>query len=186
MRAFWLSLLALMVATPCLAGVPSYTVDPAKSRLVFFINQNGTEVKGSFKTFTADIVFDPNQLSLSSIKFEVDTQSITSTNSDVEASAKLPDWFSTEVFPKATFTSKTIVRKDNDNYIAQGELTIRDKTVPIALNFFINHIDDKGAVAKGNIMLKRNDFGIGQGEWAKENIIKNDVRVEFVIAGIKK
>jgi polyisoprenoid-binding protein YceI len=74
----------------------------------------------------------------------------------------------------------------SDNYYANGDLIIRGKKVPVILNFFMEHFDEKNAVASGSISIARNDFGVGQGEWSRDDVVKNEVRVQFRIAAEKQ
>lgn len=173
---------SFLIAQPVLADVPSYSLVKDKSTLKFYAIQNGAPVEGSFTDYTADIHFDPDKLTESSVTVEVNTGSVTVANTDVAQSIKTPDWLSTETFPKAVFKCTKLSRMpQTNNYYADGELTLRGKTMPVVLNFQMEHIDDKGAIAKGSVTLRRNDFGVGQGEWAKDDTIKNEVRIEFRI-----
>ncbi len=70
-------------------------------------------------------------------------------------------------------------------YEADGTLTIRDKTVPTKLEFSFDEYSDKEAVAKGKTILRRNDFGIGQGEWKKTDEVKDEVELTFTLKAIK-
>lgn len=177
----------LLFSNTVFADVPSYELTKEKSTLKFFVIQNNAPVEGAFKNFTTDIHFDPQQLDKSSIAVEVDTGSVTAADDEVTQNMKASDWLSTDAFPKAVFKSTKITRlPQSDNYYADGELTLRDKTVPIVLNFQLNNIDEKVTVANGSATLSRNSFGVGQGEWAKDDVIKNQVRVEFRIVAEKK
>lgn len=169
------------------AAVPNYALVKEKSFLKFYAIQNGAPVEGRFDNFTADIAFDPKDLAHSSIAVDVDTGSVAAANSDVQTNLKLPEWLSTQHFPHAQFVSKKIEQMpQSENYFAEGALTLKGKTVPATLNFQFEHLDDKTAVAKGFVTLLRKDFDVGQGEWAKDDIIKNEVRVEFRVAAEKK
>jgi len=188
MQKILIALLAsLFFTTPAFADVPAYTLDKEKSTLKFFAIQNGAPVEGQFSDFSADIRFDPNQLDKSSIKVDVNIGSVTAANDDVTSNIKLPEWLSAQAFPKATFACKKLTRMPaSDNYYADGTLTLRGKTAPVVLNFQMEHMDDKEAIAKGYVTLRRSDFGVGQGQWAKDDVIKNEVRVEFRVVADKK
>jgi polyisoprenoid-binding protein YceI len=176
----------VLAASPALAAnVPSYAINKDKSVLKFYAIQNGAAVAGNFSDYTAEIKFEPEQLDKSSIKVEVATGSVSVSNADVQKNIVLPDWLSTEAFPKATFVSKKISRTPGtSNYFAEGELTLRGKTAPVTLNFSLTQTGDV-AIAKGIATLNRNDYGVGQGQWAKDDVINNAVRVEFRIFAVK-
>lgn len=181
------------MAIVCMAGsvqaaeVPSYKVIPEKSFLKFYAIQNGAPLEGKFEKFSADIHFDPKQLDKSNIKVEVATGSVVVANDDIEKNLKLPEWLSVDAFPKAVFTCKKISRMPlTDNYYADGELTLHGKILPAVINFQMEHFDDSRAIATGYVTVHRRDFGIGQGEWSRDDVLKDEVRVEFRIVADKQ
>ncbi len=177
--------MVILLAAPAWAEAPAYTVVKEKSHLKFFAIQNSAPVGGGFSDFTADIRFDPDHTDQSHINVEVNMGSITVANDDVAKNITLPEWLSTKEFPKAIFKSKKITRTPMSNdYFAEGELTLRGKTAPVILNFTLKHTGN-AAIAEGFATLKRKDYGVGQGQWAKDDIIKNEVRVEFRIFATK-
>lgn len=183
----WLAASILWVTYPAFANVPRYALIPQKSFIKFFAIQNNVPLEGKFSDFDVDIRFDPEQLDQSSITVEVRTGSIAMFNQEVLQNVRTSDWLSVDAFPKATFKSHKITRMTNtDNYYADGTLTLRDKTVPVVLNFKMDHIDNRTAIASGYATLHRRKFGVGQGEWANDEVIKDEVRVEFRVAAEKK
>jgi len=177
----------LFIAAATLADVPAYEMVKSKSFLKFFAIQNGAPVEGKFEDFTTDIRFDPDHLDQSSITVNVAIGSVVVADPDVLKNIKMPDWLSADAFPKAIFICKKLTRMpSSDNYYADGQLTLRGKTAPVVLNFQMVHFDDKNAVATGSVTLHRKDYDIGQGEWSRDDVIKDEVRVEFRIAAEKK
>ena len=170
------------------AAIPApYSVIKEKSFIKFIAIQNGAPVEGKFDNFTADIHFDHEDLIDSSINVVVDTGSVSVADSDVLSNIKMPEWLNVQAFPKAVFICKKLTRMPgSENYYADGKLTLRDKTVPVVLNFQMTHFDDSVAIATGYVSLRRFDYGIGQGEWSRDDVIKNEVRVEFRIVAEKK
>jgi polyisoprenoid-binding protein YceI len=165
---------------------PAYTVVKEKSYVKFIAIAGTTPHEGRFESYSADIRFDPENLKDSSIKVEVDVAGVKVAADEVQKMVTLPEWLSAELFPTASFVSKTIIRMPStDNYYAEGTLTLRGKALPATLNFRMEHFDAEGAVASGYVSLARKDFGIGQGEWAGDDVVKNEVRVEFRIAAEK-
>ena len=184
----WLILgLASLCSATAFADLPSYSVVKEKSFIRFVAIQNDAPVEGRFKDFTAAIHFDHENLLESSITVEVDMGSLTVANEDVQNNLKLPQWLGVVEFPKAVFTCKQLVRMPgSENYYADGKLTLHGKTVPVVLNFQLEHFDGEVAVATGYISLRRFDYGVGQGEWSRYDVIKNEVRVAFRIFAEKK
>ena len=181
------TLVASLLCLPAFAEAPHYKLIKEKSSLKFYAIQNGAPLQGEFKEFTADIDFSADKPQDSKVSVTVDTKSVSASYGEVEQNLKLPDWLSVEKFPKATFKAEKFIRiPSTDSYNTEGKLTLRGKTIPVTLNFKMEYVDDKSAIAKGYATLKRNDFGVGQGQWGKEDVIKNEVRVEFRIAAEKQ
>ena len=112
---------------------------------------------------------------------------MTANNADVDSLLKGPNFLSVQKFPEARFVATSIVSKGGDRYEAQGKLTIRDVTRDAVLPFTLAIADDPSepgalrATAKGRIVLKRLDYGVGQSEWASTGQIANEVTVDLNI-----
>ena len=183
MRLILILLLAVSsFASPAFADLPSYSVVKGKSFLKFIAIENGAPVEGKFGNFTADIHFDHENLVDSSIDVEVDTGSVSVANQDVQGNITLPEWLGVAAFPKAVFTCKKLTRMPgSENYYADGKLTLHGKTAPVVLNFQMERFDGNTAIATGFVSLRRTDYDVGQGDWSRDDVIKNEVRVEFRI-----
>ncbi len=187
MRRFALvCFLGAVVAGNALAEPVKFNLIKDKSHLKFVAMQNNAPVGGRFADFDTEINFDFTRAESGKIKATVKTGSVATDYEEVEKNLKLPEWLATEAFPEAKFETTKITQIPNTmDYYAEGNLTIRDKTVPVMLNFQIKQYDDT-AIAEGYATVKRNDFGVGQGEWVKTDTIKNEVRVEFRIVAKKQ
>jgi len=187
MRA-WLLLAALLMARPALAGPQDpWTVDTRSPSLTFSVTQVGSIVSGRFPTWTGEIVLDPSALASARIDIKIDTRTVTANNADVDSLLKGPNFLGVLKFPEARFVSSSIVAKGGDRYEAQGKLTLRDVTRDAVLPFTLAIADDPSkpgalrATAKGRIVLKRLDYGVGQNEWASTGQIANEVTVDLNI-----
>jgi polyisoprenoid-binding protein YceI len=182
----WLIAILITLPIAATAAVPTWQIVPDKSSLTFTATQNGAPATGTFKTFSGDISFDPNQLSASHIKIVVDLASVSDSYNTLAYTLKTPLWFNTAVFPKATFVSNSITKSGDKTYIAKGDLTLRDKTLPVTLTFAQEDYSPTKAVMKGSTTIKRTAFGVGQGEWADTKAVKDDVTVDFTVTAAAK
>ncbi len=84
-------------------------------------------------------------------------------------------WFHVAAHPKASFVLKQLKATGANQYEAQGQLTIkgqtRDLVAPVKLS-------PQGQLT-GSFVLKRTDFGIGEGMWAKFDVVANEITVNF-------
>jgi len=175
----WVLLAAL--AAPAAYAVEYRTVLPKQSSIHFEFRQMGVPVKGGFKRFTTEMTFDPARPEAARAQIEIDLASIDagSTEADEESAGKL--WFNRSAYPKATFVSSQVRALGNNRYEMRGTLTLkgrsREMTVPVT------YIPGKNAaIFDGSFILKRLDFGIGEGLWADVATVANEVRVTFRIA----
>ncbi len=126
--------------------------------LAITVTQLGSAVQGSFGDWTAAISFDPDGTGV--LGDVTTTVAITSlTLGSVTNQAMGADFFNAETFPTATFQAD-ITAAETD-YVADGTLTIKDNTIPVALPFTLDIADDT-ATMTGQLALDRRDFGIGQ------------------------
>ncbi len=151
---------------------------PTKSIISFSATQNNAPVTGQFKSFTSELSFDPAKLNKSHVIVTVQTNSIVMSYKEVRDFLLSDAWFNVKVFPTAVFKSTSFTKLSDNNYQVKGELTIRDKTVPTTVNFMATETAN-GLSFKGNSSLKRTQFGIGQGDWAKTDLVKDEVQVQF-------
>lgn len=165
-------------ATRVHAEVPAWKVVTNKSAIMFTAVQNSAPVSGKFKNFYGDIHFDPAKLDESKVHIDVDMGSVSTNYPVIADTLKLSDWFDISAFPHATFTSKKITQLPSKEYEASGDLTIRDHVHPIKVKFTVEQPTKDSMVAKGTTDIQRTAFGVGQGEWASTNEIKDNVRVE--------
>ncbi len=182
------ALLLICVILPWLAmgAVPSWQIVPKDSTLTFTAVQNNSPVTGKFNSFSGDINFDPAQLKNSYIRIVVDTGSVTTSYQEVGDTLKTPDWFDSKRFPQALFTANNFVKTGDNTYQANGNLSFLDKTQPLNVTFTLQNYSPTSATAKGSATIKRTAFGLGKGDWAKTDNVKDDVQVNFNLVTTRK
>jgi polyisoprenoid-binding protein YceI len=181
-------MITILICSPMLAiaAVPTWKIDPNHSSLTFTATQNNAPVTGSFKTFSGDIHFDPAQLAASNVMIKINTGSVSSSYDQVASALVTTDWFNPALFPQAIFKANHFIKNSDNHYTAKGSLTLRGKTVPVTVFFTLPEYTDKKAIAKGSATLERTQFGVGQGDWAATDTIKDTVNIEFTITAMQK
>lgn len=176
-------LYCLAMASACLPllAQAQQTLVPGQSEVSFTSRQMGVPVDGKFKSFSAQIAFDPAKLASSRINFTVDTGS-----ADVgrEANAELvkPLWFNVAAFPQAQFQSSAIRRIDASRFEAAGKLSIKGLSSDVLVPFTLSQSGTGvGALttASGSFPIKRLSFRIGEKEWADTSMVADEVLVKF-------
>ncbi len=170
---------------PSVALSSAWTVDYAASTLRFLGEEGGASFEGQFSNFTAEIIFDPDNLSVSTISVEVRTASAGSGNSFRDGTMKDGEWFDVKTHESAQFTSKTIRKTGANAYEADGTLIIKDFSHDITLAFTLD-IDGDRAHATGGVDLIRTDYGLGMSaSWLESEKIALAVRVAFEIYAVR-
>lgn len=161
----------------------SWLVDGSKSELTLEVTQSGTPVAGQFKTWTATINFDPDNLSTWHLKVDVDIASLKI--GSVSESAVSPDFLNAETYPNASFVSEELIKTDVEAYEARGMLTLAGRSNPINLPFYLK-IDKERAYVTGQVVIKRLDFGVGEKGFSTDGMVGFDVKVGIDLEAIRE
>ena len=175
-------LIFTLAAAPLAAAEPArWNIDYAASRIAFTAEQAEAPFDGSFKTFEADVRFDPAALAESHADVQIDTASVATSDKERDGILRSAGWFESEQFPRAHFVTKTFA-KAGDGYEARGDLTIRSVTLPVVFRFTLK--DASGRIElKGEAEVDRLAFQMGLGEWADPKWIGKTVQVHVSLIG---
>ena len=178
--------LGLMIAPASAADAPAWTIQKDQSTIAIEGTQMGAPFKGGFKTFDGVIHFDAGNLAGSKADITIDIASFDSASKDRDGSVQGAEWFDSKTYPQAKFvTDKFEAGTDPNSFIAHGQLTIRDKTVPVQLPFTLV-VDDSGvATADGTLTINRIDYGVGAGQWSNPKDVGTDVKITIHIVAKK-
>ncbi len=174
--------LGLLFAVPAYAA--HWTVDTAKSRLGFQVQWSGEPFVATFKSWKADIDFDPNDLAHSKVAAVIDLASEASDSPDNDGGVKGPQGFSVTQFPVARFTAAFFRHATGNNYVASGQLDLHGVSRPLSLPFTLT-ISGNSAHAVGKVQVLRTDFGLGQGEFAAPTTIAHEVMIDLDLTATK-
>ena len=148
---------------------------PEKSAITFNFKQMGVAMDGKFKKFNAQLNLDTAKVDKATARIEIDLASIDAGSGEADQEVVGKSWFNVAAHPKASFVLKQLKATGANQYEAQGQLTIkgqtRDLTAPIKLT-------PQGQLS-GSFVMKRADFGIGEGLWARFDVVANEITVNF-------
>jgi polyisoprenoid-binding protein YceI len=141
----------------------TWTIDPVHSAISFSVRHlMVSKVRGNFKTFSGAIVVAED--GTPSVSAEIVVDSIDTGNEQRDAHLKSADLFHAGQYPTATFVS-TGVRADGDDYVLDGDFTLKGITKPVQLKLEFNGVNPgmgHGEVAgfEASVVLNRKDFGV--------------------------
>ena len=179
-------ILALALATAFSAQAVEYTqVQPDKSAINFTYKQMGVAVDGKFRKFTSQLNFDPTKPTAAKATFEVELASVDTGAPEGDQEVAGKPWFNTKAFPTAKFVSGAVKPLGGNKYEVGGQLTIKGKTQDVVVPATFTPQGNTG-VFDGSFTIRRADFSIGEGSWAKFDIVANDVLIKFRITANSK
>ena len=156
-------------------AVTYQAVVPEKSAITFSYKQMGVAMDGKFKKFSAQVNLDTAKLDKAKGTIDIDLASIDTGSSEADQEVVGKAWFNVAAHPKASFVLKALKPAGTNQYEALGQLTIkgqtRDLKAPVKLS-------PQGQLT-GSFVLRRADFGIGEGMWAKFDVVANEITVNF-------
>jgi polyisoprenoid-binding protein YceI len=142
----------------------TWAIDPVHSEVGFTARHFGvSKVRGRFNKFEGTIVTAEDPLA-STVNATIDVASIDTNQEQRDAHIRSADFFHAEEHPTMTFAS-TGIKADGDEYVLEGDLTIRGTTKPVALELELNGFgpDPYGGTRVGftaTTEINRNDFGV--------------------------
>jgi polyisoprenoid-binding protein YceI len=169
-----------------------YTLDVSHSRLGFVARHAMvTKVRGQFGAFTGTATIDEAAPASSKVDLTIDVTSIDTGNADRDGHLKSPDFFDAEQYPTITFTS-TDVKRDGSDWTITGDLTIKDVTKPVTIEF--EHTgsarDPFGNLRvgfEGETTVNRKDWGLTWNAALETGgvLVSEKIKLEFDVSAIR-
>jgi polyisoprenoid-binding protein YceI len=152
-----------------LVKIPGYvtgtwTIDPVHSEVSFVVrHMMVSKVRGRFDKFEGAITTGQDPLA-SSVTADVDLGSVNTGNETRDNHIRSEDFFHVEKHPTMTFRS-TGIRRDGENYLLDGDLTLRGVTRPVTFRLEVNGFgpDPYGGTRAGFSAtgeINRNDWNV--------------------------
>jgi len=169
-------------------------IDWPHSAIEFSVRFMGlSRVRGAFSEFGGTLMYDPTDLTKSSVSVVISTASINTNVVSRDRDLKGPAFFDAEKFPRITFRS-TSVERTADGYALKGPLSMHGVTREVSIPFTLLHPLSADAWGNqrvgfaGSLRLNRKDFGIlGTAFWNSEfdpgrMSIGNEVEIELTLS----
>lgn len=153
------------------AAAEPYKLDKSHAVVTFTVGHLGfSSVHGFFRSFDADINFDPDAMEASSVNFTIDAASVDTLWDARDKHVKSKDFLNVEAHPTITFVSKKIVLTSAETATVTGDLTMVGQTHEETFDARLNKIGPSpfnpalqiaGFTVSGEI--DRTKYGMGYG-----------------------
>ena len=177
----WMLVQALLVML--LIGSVNYSyaleyssIDTTKSRITFTSKLMGSKISGNFGKFSGKVSFNPDEPEKAKANLTIEMASFNAGGEELQEEAKGKDWFSTKLFPTASFVTDSVKVTGSNSLDAHGTLTIKGKAVPLLIAMKYQP-QGKQMVFDASFQVLRLDFGLGAGNWADTSAVANEVPV---------
>lgn len=181
-------LLALTLCAVLAAGnacAESWQSVPADSTLRFITRFDGSETPGEFHRFMVRLTLGASGGSKASLDVVIDVTSADMFSGELNEGLVEPAWFHVDRYPRARYSSDEIEQRKQGKYTASGLLELKGVQRPVEVPFQWRREENRGRL-QGSLVLHRSHFEIGSGEWAEDDAIGDEVRVEFDVAMVPK
>jgi polyisoprenoid-binding protein YceI len=169
--------LAMLSATAAQA-LEFNQLQPNQSAVSFVYRQMNVPIEGSFKRFKGELSFDPAKPEAARTMIEIELASIDTgfAEGNEEVGGRL--WFDTKSHPVARFVSTSVRPLGGNLFEVAGRVSIKGRTLDAKMPATFRQLGDTG-VFEGAFMLRRADYGIGEGMWADFGTVANEVQIKF-------
>lgn len=171
-------LCAALVLAPAAEALEFNRLMPERSAVGFVYKQMNVPVEGGFKRFRGELVFDPAKPEAARAAIEIELASIDTgfAEGDEEVQGRL--WFDTKNHPLARFVLTAVRPLGGNRYEAVGRMSIKGRTREVKAPVLFRPLGNTG-VFEGSFVLRRADYGIGEGVWADFGTVANEVEIRF-------
>ena len=183
------TLTVLLGLSPIQLDPPTWNIDKSHTNVGFTVKHfQVTPVQGEFKDYDVELKFSPDDLENSSLNVTIDVNSIDTDNERRDGHLKSEDFFNVAEFSTITFASQSIEAVGENQFVAKGELTIRDVTrefeLPFTLLGLVENPFQEGvtvAAFQSEFQIDRMDYEVGQGDWVADLVVAHEVDVELLV-----
>ncbi|MCC6371378.1 MAG: YceI family protein [Bacteroidia bacterium] len=144
----------------------TWKLDPTHSEVGFKVkHMMMTNVSGSFTNFNVEASSEGEGFNSPEISFTAKTASVNTGNEQRDGHLRSPEFFDSEKFQSIQFKATKFEKSDDENYLLQGDLTLKDVTKNITLNAEYGGLqkDPWGNIKAGFTIsgkINRKDFGL--------------------------
>ncbi|MEA3075406.1 MAG: hypothetical protein QOF60_314 [Actinomycetota bacterium] len=171
-----------------------YTIDQAHSRIGFVARHAMvTKVRGSFNEFEGSGYFDAENPENSRLNLVVKAASVDTRNADRDAHLRNNDFFDMDKYPEITFASTKVESVGDANYRVTGDLTIKDVTKPVTVDFeyngaAIDPYNNQRIGLEGSVAVNRKDWGVNWNAALEAGgvLVSEKVVLEFEVSAVKQ
>ncbi|TVQ56455.1 MAG: polyisoprenoid-binding protein [Rhodobacteraceae bacterium] len=185
--AFALACALPLFAAPAIAAQP-WVLDRSHAHITFTADHLGfSMVHGQFRTFDADILFDPENIEATELTVVIDAASVDTFWEARDRHIRSGDFLNVSTYPEITFVSREVRQTGDNTAEVVGDLTMIGQTREVVFEATLNKIGPSPFDASQTIAgftvtgeIQRGDFGMDFGLPAFAAVIP--IRIDLEIS----
>jgi polyisoprenoid-binding protein YceI len=148
----------------------TYAIEPRHTRVLFAVEHFGISTwYGDFTHVSGTLKLDPMNPTASHVEVSMPTDSLSTTNAELDGALKGAEWFNAAEFPTIVFRSTKVTLTGPGRASVEGELTLKGVTRPVVLDATFKGAAGPSAVIPAYTIgfdlrgrIKRSAFGINR------------------------
>jgi polyisoprenoid-binding protein YceI len=170
-----------------------YTLDVGHSRVGFVARHAMvTKVRGQFNEFDGKVHLDFEEPEKSSAEITIQTNSIDTRHEQRDGHLRANDFFDVPNYPTIVYRSTSVEKLDDEHYRVTGDLTIKETTKPVTVDFEYNGSakDPYGNIRvgfEGSTTINRRDWGVVWNAPLETGgvLVSDKVTLEFEVSAVQ-
>lgn len=163
----------------------TYEIEQNSSSLAFRVDGPFGDVWGRFQEFSGEFIMLNNGVSEKTASIEINASSLDTSTGFINAILKGESFFDVEKFPSIRFYGHSIEWYSKTRAVLKGEMTIQNKTLPVA--FYVELVDADGKyldriTLKASTTIRRSEFGLH----SLLPMVSDDVNIFMSADAVKK
>ncbi len=171
----------------------TYTIDPAHTHIGFVARHAMvTKVRGAFNDFEGSLVLNTADPAQSSAEITIDVASVDTRQEQRDAHLRANDFFDAPNFPKIKFKSTNVEQVDSENYKVTGDLTIKETTKPVTIDFELagaskDPFGNERVGFEGKTVINRTEWGVNFNAALETGglLVSEKITLELEVSAIK-
>jgi polyisoprenoid-binding protein YceI len=171
-----------------------YSLDPTHSRVGFVARHAMvTKVRGSFNELEGSGYFDAENPANSHLDLSIKAHSIDTRNPDRDAHLRSNDFFDMDTYPEIRFVSTSVAKVDDEHFKVTGDLTIKDVTKPVTLDFELTGVaqdpwGNQRLGLEGTTVINRKDWNVNFNVALEAGgvLVSDKITIEFEVSAVKE
>lgn len=181
-----LTLLSLLAVASAANAADTWTIDTRHTSVNFSVRNFFSQVPGSFKVASGQIIFDSTNPSANSVEAVISVGTVNTQEPDRDKHLTNPDFFLVEKFPTASFKSTKWEAAGENKFKVMGDLTIKDITKSVTLDVALlgTGPGNRGRTISGweaTARINRKDWGVSFG-----GSIGDEVAISISLQAVKQ